>query len=1009
MRCPHLLLSVFVLVFATGAAAQTTTLTAGSVLVAYDSGLIASTTGTSAATCTPTGTVPPGLSCYTSTTVIATSVIRTSAGLRGTPTTAGTYTFSIFGQSFRLTINSPTALKEATVGVAYDSGTLRPNSVRCAPTGSIPPGLACYVSGVTAAYGLGIRGTPTQAGTFTFTLDGQQSFSLTVNPAPSPTLTLKAAAVGVAYDSGVVRPNSVRCAPTGSTPPGLACYASTTEVAYGLGIRGTPTQAGTFTFTLDGQQSFSLTVNQSVTVTVDSISVTSVSGTVGAQIVPIEIKTSGPQVPFTATVTQTTPAARVWLAVSATSGVAPTTLRAILDSTGLAPGTYRGNIRISVAGASSSRAGQPAGTGSTVDVPVTLTVSGDVFTFYYVQNGPLPTAKTLSVNPVGAANAAVSTFANVNQPAGGTWLSVTPPSGTAPLALSISVNPSGLAAGAYTGSVSVFVTGSPTDSRNVSVTLVVLAAPNETRTFSYQAGGAQPASQDLSISSGGAQAVNFVTDIAAQGGNWFSVSPASGVTPVTLTLSVSPSGLTAGIYRALLAVLDPADPQGAYTVLVILTVNTASGPVRQVISHLADGGGWKTTIILVNLDAQPAQFTLSFRGDDGTPYFVPVAGLGARSAINDSIPVGGSRTIETAGTARDLASGWAEISSSQKVSGTAIFLAVDSGQEAAVPFSTAGSGKLLLPYDTSAGLVLGVAFANGSSVADGSPSIVWRNQDGRALASPQNQSLPSLHHTALVVNNPSAQPGDQRGVLELTSQASLYALGIRFNGTAFTSIEAVGPQERGNRTISHIADGGGWRTTIVLVNADSSPAAFTLNFFGEDGSPMTLAIAGRGRVSSISDTIPVGGGRTYETNGTEAVVGWALVTTSQSVGGTAIFRAVDSGQEAAVPLLAAGASKLLIPYDTSGGLALGIAFANPSATNDVTVTVTARNEQGRTIASDRKVVPARGHSSLVFSNPSGAPADQRGVLELSAPSTIFALGIRANAQGAFTSIRALGN
>ena len=42
----------------------------------------------------------------------------------------------------------------------------------------------------------------------------------------------------------------------------------------------------------------------------------------------------------------------------------------------------------------------------------------------------------------------------------------------------------------------------------------------------------------------------------------------------------------------------------------------------------------------------------------------------------------------------------------------------------------------------------------------------------------------------------------------------------------------------GNRIVTHIADGGGWKTSIVLVNLSQSKTAnFQLNLFGDDGTP----------------------------------------------------------------------------------------------------------------------------------------------------------------------------
>src|SRR5262249_37934333 len=308
---------------------------------------------------------------------------------------------------------------------------------------------------------------------------------------------------------------------------------------------------------------------------------------------------------------------------------------------------------------------------------------------------------------------------------------------------------------------------------------------------------------------------------------------------------------------------------------------TSGGPITQIISHIADGARWKTTIILLNLDAVPTPFTLNFWRDDGTAMF---------ATVSDTIPTGGSRTIETAGTADTLSTGWAEVISTQAIGGTAIFRDQNLAQEAAAPLLAGAATRLLLPFDTG-GLALGVALANPSPAQDLVVTRTLRNGQGQVITS-DSVALARHGHTAFVLSNPSARPEDQRGVLELSSHAGpVYALGIRGNNGAFTSIEALAPQEVKTKVISHIADGMRWKTTIILVNTDTVPAQFTINFWKDDGSPF---------LPQVVDAIPVGGARTVETDGLAATLstGWAEVLSTQSVGGTAIFRDQTLQQEA---------------------------------------------------------------------------------------------------------------
>ncbi len=155
--------------------------------------------------------------------------------------------------------------------------------------GSIPPGMQ-----MPSVYGAGatiIGGTPTQQGTFTFTVDNvpfnnpsappsQGTYSITVNQPlplkvvlPASGSTLPPGTVGVAYAqnfflSGGVAPYFWSVA-KGQLPPGLALVSTAAPNDNNNQLAGTPTQAGTFKFTMEvtdgaGQkasQQFKLTIN----------------------------------------------------------------------------------------------------------------------------------------------------------------------------------------------------------------------------------------------------------------------------------------------------------------------------------------------------------------------------------------------------------------------------------------------------------------------------------------------------------------------------------------------------------------------------------------------------------------------------------------------------------------------------------------------------------------------------------------------------------------------------
>ena len=95
--------------------------------------------------------------------------------------------------------------------------------------------------------------------------------------------------------------------------------------------------------------------------------------------------------------------------------------------------------------------------------------------------------------------------------------------------------------------------------------------------FAYAIGGATPASQSVSVTATGAALSFTATASTTSGGNWLSVSPGSGASPATLTVSVNPAGVPGGVYQGAIT-LTPSGG-AAQTFAVTLTVTGAGAPV----------------------------------------------------------------------------------------------------------------------------------------------------------------------------------------------------------------------------------------------------------------------------------------------------------------------------------------------------------------------------------------------------------------------------------------------
>ena len=225
------------------------------------------------------GTLPTGLTLNSST-----------GAITGTPKAAGTSTFTVKAEKdsqsaekqLSITVSpiptitiTTTSLNSGTVGTAY-SATLTASITGAnwsVISGTLPARLSLNSStGV-------ISGTPTTAGTSTFTVravygsaSDEKQFTLTIN---SPVETLRITTTSLP-DGMTNSPYSANLTASitgatwsvssGSLPDGLALTSSTGAIS------GTPTKAGTYTFTVkavsgsqSAEKSLSITVTQSIT------------------------------------------------------------------------------------------------------------------------------------------------------------------------------------------------------------------------------------------------------------------------------------------------------------------------------------------------------------------------------------------------------------------------------------------------------------------------------------------------------------------------------------------------------------------------------------------------------------------------------------------------------------------------------------------------------------------------------------------------------------------------
>lgn len=309
-------------------------------------------------------------------------------------------------------------------------------------------------------------------------------------------------------------------------------------------------------------------------------------------------------------------------------------------------------------GALAAPAAFAASTGITAN-PAALTFS------YQIGAATLSTAQTLTVTttPAGTTFSAAVSGAQFNA----AWLLLSASSGVGPSSIKVEVNPTGLPAGSYSGTItlSATISGTPV-TQTVAVTLAVSTAPPtiaatpSTLSFTYVTGSPIPSASLTSsfvLSSNGAA---LPATLSITGASWLSVSPTGNVSLVgllnTITVTVNPTGLTPKVYTGSITITAPGATNKTLTVAVTLTVNAA---VPTISSTWPTGliQGSSASEVTVNGSSYYSNSTVAATGftpastvtvTDGTntasqTFYIPVYGASATTlalAVGSPMPSG---------------------------------------------------------------------------------------------------------------------------------------------------------------------------------------------------------------------------------------------------------------------------------------------------------------------------------------------------------------------------------
>jgi peptidoglycan hydrolase-like protein with peptidoglycan-binding domain len=389
----------------------------------------------------------------------------------------------------------------------------------------------------------------------------------------------------------------------------------------------------------------------------------------------------------------------------------------------------------------------------------------------------------------------------------------------------------------------------------------------------------------------------------------------------------------------------------------------------------------------------------------------------------------GGVSLTSAGDSSTLKVGYARIrpeAGNSTPSGLAIFGFRQNGvlvSEAGVPGAPAlHSARIYAEINGSVNTGLAIANPNPQ---DAIVSFYFTGPNGNfgsnTVRIPANRQM-----AAFLDQDPFRAPSPLTGTFTFASSVPIAVIAIRglvnergeFLITTLPVTDLSTPASTQPVVFPHFADGGGWTTQVMLVNASDDAINGTVQFLDQSGKPVGVIVDGQSN-SSFAYSIAPRNSQKLRTAGTSSAIAVGSIRVASNAGGAApaglaVFTFRSGGftvAEAGVPASPAGTAFRLYAEASGilgslGSIETGLAVTNMSSSNAI-VNVDLHRLDGSSIGLTGTIsIPANGQRATFLSQVPGLGAlgtPFQGVLRVASNQSIAVTGLRGryNERGNF--------